>query len=399
VRLPFRRRLFLGLVALGTVPLAATLVALALYVRSAGSPSGPRAAIDEIAASGRAMVAGLDTAGLPDSSRAAVRRHIETMARRTMLARRSERLSRAAAAAFAVVILLAAVLLVGLSVLLVRRWSGQVSAPIEELVTWVRGIEAGRPPPADPEPVQEGPPELDTLRAALRQMAAAMETAREREVERERLQAFRETARRVAHEMRGPLNAAQLALRRLASVEGDARHATAYAVLHEETERLRRMADEFALFGRLPEGPESAIELAELVESVLKRTVPPEVQVERALEPDLHVVGRYEVLRRAVENVVRNAVEATDGRGIVVNAGREGDGTIRLTITDHGPGVPAADRERIFQPYMTTKSKGTGLGLTMARQAAVAHGGTLRIEEPPSGAGGGAVFAFLLPSA
>jgi signal transduction histidine kinase len=100
------------------------------------------------------------------------------------------------------------------------------------------------------------------------------------------------------------------------------------------------------------------------------------------------------VLRRAVENVVRNAVEATDARGIVVTATRV-DGAIRLAIADHGAGVPPEDRERIFQPYMTTKSKGTGLGLTMARQAAVAHGGTLVVETAPSG---GAVFAFTLPA-
>lgn len=380
---------------LGTVPLAAALVALALYVRSAGSPSGPRAAIDEIAASGRGLIAGLDTLALPESSRAAVRQHIETIARRTTLARRSERLSRAAAAAFAVVILLAAAILVGASLVLVRRWSGQISAPIEELVRWVRGIEAGQQPPAsDSNSAPAGPPELATLRAALRQMAAAMETAREREVERERLQAFRDTARRVAHEMRGPLNAAQLALGRLRSIEGDARQATALAVIAEENERLRRMADEFALFGRLPEGPESAIEVGELVDSVLNGAVPADCPVTRELAPDLRVHGRYEVLRRAVENVVRNAVEATDARGIVVTATRV-DGAIRLAIADHGAGVPPEDRERIFQPYMTTKSKGTGLGLTMARQAAVAHGGTLVVETAPSG---GAVFAFTLPA-
>jgi two-component system sensor histidine kinase HydH len=398
VRLPFRRRLFLGFVLLGTAPLLAALVALALYVRSAGSPTGPRAAIDEIAASGRGMIAGLDTLGLSDSSRALVRRHIETISRRTILARRSERLSRAAAAALGVTILLAAAIVAGLSIVLVRRWSGQVSAPIEELVSWVRGIEAGRQPPPDgARSRDDGPPELEALRGALRQMAAALDTAREREVERERLQAFRDTARRVAHEMRGPINAAQLALRRLDSVGNDARHSTALAVMREETDRLRRLADEFALFGRLPEGPESAIQVGELVESVLESAVPAEVRVRRDLQPDLQVVGRYEVLRRAVENVVRNAVEATDERGIAVSAARAANGCVRVAIADHGPGVPAADRERIFQPYMTTKSKGTGLGLTMARQAALAHGGTLSVEDGnPSG--GGAVFAFILPS-
>ena len=380
--------------AIGTVPLAVALVVLATYLRS-GSPIGPRAAIDEIAASGRGMITALDTARLDSAARAAVQQHLGTIARRTTLARRAERLSRAEAAALGAVGLLIAAIVVGLSIYMVRRWSAQVSAPIEELVTWVRGIEAGQAPPADAIGAGlRGPPELETLRAALRQMAAVLEAAREREVERERLQAFRETARRVAHEMRSPLNAAQLALERLTSAQGDARFGTALAVVREETERLRRMADEFALFGRLPEGPESAIDLGELVSGVLTAAVPSVCPVSRQIGPSLQVRGRYEVLRRAVENVVRNAVEVTDARGIAVRAARA-DGMIRLTIADHGPGVPEAERDRIFQPYVTTKAKGTGLGLAIARQAVGAHGGTLVVD---ADAAGGAAFTFTLPA-
>jgi signal transduction histidine kinase len=117
--------------------------------------------------------------------------------------------------------------------------------------------------------------------------------------------------------------------------------------------------------------------------------------VDRVIEPGLRLRGRYEVLRRGVENVVRNAVEATDARGIVVRAARS-DSDIDLTIADHGPGVPVAERERIFQPYVTTKTQGTGLGLTMARHAATAHGGTLAVTDAP---GGGAAFTFTLPAA
>ena len=380
--------------ALGTLPLAAALLALALYLRSS-SPIGPRTAIDEIAASSRGMVTALDTTRLDSTARAAVQRHLETIARRTTLARRAERLSRAEAAALGALGLLVAAVVVGLSIYMVRRWSAQVSAPIEELVAWVRGIEAGRAPPAAAGGASlQGPPELETLRAALRHMAAVLDAAREQEVERERLQAFRETARRVAHEMRGPLNAAQLALGRLTSAEGDARFGSALAVVREETERLRRMADEFALFGRLPEGPESAIDLGELVGGVLTAAVPSDCPVTRQIEASLQVRGRYEVLRRAVENVVRNAVEATDGRGIAVSGAR-GDGMIRLTITDFGPGVPEAERDRIFQPYVTSKAKGTGLGLAIARQAAGAHGGTLVVDAGPAG---GAAFTFTLPA-
>lgn len=392
MRLTFRHRLFLGLIALGTVPLAAALVALALYVRSTASLAGPRAAVDDIAASGRAVIEALDTTALDDSARALVRRHEGQMAVAARLTRRAELLSRAGATALGILVLFAAALLVGLSVIFVRSWAAQVSAPVEELVDWTRRIQQGEPLP--PGKSKRVAPELMALQDALREMAAALEEARRQEIERERLQAFRETARRVAHEMRGPLTATQLALGRLAA-DADANSEAARRVLVEETERLKAMAGEFAAFGRLPEGPESNIDVTEMVESVLTATVPPECPVGRSLEPGLVIRGRYEALRRAVQNVVRNAVQATDGRGIAVSAAREGAHVV-CAVRDHGAGIPAELRRRLFQPYVTTKPQGTGLGLAIAHQAVAAHGGTLTAEDTPEG---GATFVFTFPAA
>lgn len=397
MRLPFRHRLFLGVAALGTLPLAAALVALALFIRTTGSPAGPRAALDEIAASGRVMIATLDTTALDDSARAAVRRHAEAIGRRTALARRAETLSRTAAAALAVAVLLGAGLVIGGSLLLARRWSAALSAPVEELVQWTRRIERQDRLPESAIPT--GPPELDALRAALRDLAAALETARRRERERERLAAFRETARRVAHEMRGPINAMELALRQLSHPARDEPRPTkrdaATSVLTEETERLRRMADEFSAFGRLPEGPDAEIDVPELIDAVLAATVPDTIPVRRDVAGGLTLRGHYEALRRALRNVVQNAVEATDARGIAVSAGTDA-GMVRIAVADHGPGVPPDLREKIFEPYTTRKAGGTGLGLALARQTAVAHRGDLSVEDD---AGGGARFVFTLPSA
>jgi len=392
MRLTFRHRLFLGLIALGTVPLAAALVALALYVRSTATLAGPRAAVDSIAVSGRAVIEALDATALDDSARALVRRHEGQMAVAARLTRRAETLSRVAAPALAAVALFAAAVLVGLSVIFVRSWAAQVSAPVEELVDWTRRIQRGESLP--PERSRRVAPELVTLRDALRELAAALEGARRQEIERERLQAFRETARRVAHEMRGPLTAAQLALGRLVE-NADPNSQAAHRVLAEETERLKRMADEFSAFGRLPEGPESDIDMTELFESVLTATVPAECPVGRSLEPGLVIRGRYEALRRAVQNVVRNAVQATDGRGIAVSASLDGARVI-CVVRDHGAGIPVELRRRLFQPYATTKPQGTGLGLAIAHQAVAAHGGTLTTEDT---AGGGATFVFSFPAA
>ncbi|HXV86413.1 MAG TPA: HAMP domain-containing sensor histidine kinase, partial [Gemmatimonadales bacterium] len=354
----------------------------------------PRAALDAIALSDREMVAALDTTALGDSARAAIRRHAETIARRATLARRAEALSRAEAALLGVVVLIAAGGLVAASFWLVRRWSAQVAAPVEELVEWTRRLERGEV--LAPHTAQNAAPEIQALRQAVQDMSQALDIARRREVERERLRAFRETARRVAHELRRPLGAAQLALRRLAgSSPGPAADGTALAVLSEEVERLKRMADEFAEFGRLPEGPEALVNVSELLESVLAATVPGTCPVRRLIEPALTLPGHYEALRRAVQNVVQNAVEATDHRGITVRAHRS-DASIVCEIEDHGPGVPTDLKPRIFEPYVTAKAAGTGLGLAIAHQAVTAHGGSLTVHDAASG---GAAFRLVLPTA
>ncbi len=388
MRLSFRRRLFVVMVGFGTVPLAAALLVLALQVRSSASPSGPRAALDQIAASGRDLVMALDTAAVGDSGREALRRHTEVIGERTRMAGRAETITRVAAGVTGFLILLAAVGIVGVSVVLARRWAREVSEPIEELVEWTRQIERGHT--LAPTRNVRGPPEFDDLRTALREMATALALARRREIEQERLRAFRETARKVAHEMRGPLNAAQLALGRLASDEA----AGAVTVLSDEIERLTSIAREFSEFGRLPEGPSVTLDVAELVQGVTEAIVPAEVQLTVRVEDGLAVDGHYEPLRRAVQNLVQNALDAAPGKPLEVRAVSDDEATVRLSIADRGPGVPASERERIFEPYVTAKPGGTGLGLALVRQTVTAHGGTIDIDETP---GGGATFVISLP--
>lgn len=384
--LAFRHRLFLALVGIGTLPVAAALVMLGLQVRSASSPAGPRA-LDEIAASGGALLATLDTAALDSAARRALTEHVEVIAHGTRLAHRAETLTRTRAGVLALVTFGVAGLVVIASLVIARRWARYVSAPIEELVDWVGRVERRTPLPP---PRAGGAAEFAALRGAVGQLADALERVRRQELERERLTAFRETARRVAHEMRGPLSAARLALRQL-PMEG-----AAAAVLDDETARLERMAREFAEFGRLPEGPEAPVDVGELVAAVLAGTVPAGAcPVELTIAPDLVVRGHYEPLRRAVENIVRNAVSFTTPAGIALTAQRTA-AEVRLTVRDHGPGVPDDMKERIFEPYVTTRPGGTGLGLALARQTILAHGGRLTVTDA---SGGGAAFVVVLPVA
>ena len=397
MRLQFRRRIFLGIVALGTLPVAAALLVLALAVRSSGSSVGPRAALDDVAESGRAMIATLDTTRLGDTARAALRRHTETIARGTNLARRAETLSRFAAGALGVVVLAAAAVLVAVSLQLARRWSAYVSAPIDELIRWVELIGQRRPLPAPSE--GNTAPEFDALRSALREMSDAVERARRQEIERERLIAFREIARRVAHEIRGPLTSSRLALSQLTRPDNrETASSTAEVdVLREELQRLENLASDFSEFGRLPEGPEAPVDIGELLDSVIPATVPETVPVARTICSDVVIQGHYEPLRRAVQNLLRNAVEATDPKGIEVTLDRcdhSAPCALRLRVADHGKGVPHELRDQIFEPYFTTKQLGTGLGLAMVRQTVVAHGGKIAVEDTP---GGGATFIVELP--
>jgi len=386
VPLPFRRRIFLGLVALGTLPAATALIVLAVQMRSAGSQAGPGAALDQVAASGSALIAALDTTALDSAARAALRTHTNTIGEQSRLAHRAEVLTRSAAAIAAVVILLVAAVVIAASLRFARRWARYVSAPVEELVDWVGRVERGEPLPEDH---RGGAPEFAALRAAVRQLAEALDRVRRQEVEQARLTAFRETARRVAHEMRGPLSATRLALRQLPAGSPEA----AVAVLHDETERLEQMAREFSEFGRLPEGPEAPVEIADLVERVVAGVATDACPVSRNVAANLTVQGHYEPLRRAVENLVRNAVTFTDHRGIVISAQRTVH-TIELTVRDHGPGVPDDMKERIFEPYVTTRSGGTGLGLALVRQTVTAHGGHVTVADAPDG---GASFIVVLP--
>ena len=392
MRLSFRHRLFIGLVLLGAAPLAVAIVVLAMQAKASSSPAGPRAALDEIAQSGRDLTNRIDTLSLSMDGKAALQEHAGVIARRTTLARRAETLSRLSAGVLALVVSISGVGLVAGSILLAQRWSRSFSQPIENLIGWVRRIEKGEPLP--PESTNHTTPEVEALAAALRTMATELETARLRGLEQERLVAFREVARRVAHEIRGPLTASRLAIAQIEKSEQHVGLNDAFNVLKDETERLDELAREFSEFGRLPEGPRAPIDVSELIESVLAATIPQGMQVSTTAPKGITLTGHYEPLRRALQNLVRNAVQATDDRGIVINATQnETSRAVQISVSDFGHGVAESEREAIFQPYVTTKVGGTGLGLAIVKQVVEAHGGAVTVASQQVGA----TFTMYLP--
>src|SRR5438445_5973427 len=272
--LPFRQRIFVVFVALTAVPTALAVVGWALAVRTVGPSAGARVALEEMAASARQMVDRIDTTRLAPRERAAVREHLERLSGSVTLARRAETYLRYYAGGFALVVILFGGLALTAAVRLAGPLSRQLSRPIDELVGWTRLIRRRVPLPAGP--ASRGAPEFEALRQALRELATALDAARERELEAERLRAFREVARRVAHEIKNPLTSMRIAVDQLRRVAAPAHSpmAAAAEVMGAETDRLARLAREFADFGRLPEGPKSEVDLVELLDDLGRTAVP-----------------------------------------------------------------------------------------------------------------------------
>jgi two-component system, NtrC family, nitrogen regulation sensor histidine kinase NtrY len=391
MRLPFRQRILLTLILLGAVPTAVAIIGWALTVRSTTPAAGALRAMEDVGASGRTLLRTLDSTRLQPVERRALSDHAAKLNRALGQLQRVNTFGRYYYAGLGLVVLLVGAAFLYTSVRVGGHLSRQLSRPIEELIGWTGHIRRLEPLP--PDRPRRGAPEFQALRTALREMADALERGRARAIEAERLRAFRETARRVAHEMRNPLTPIRLAVAQLAR-GASPNQQDAIEVLVAESGRLEQLAREFTEFGRLPEGPAAPVDLAELLTGLARTSVPPTMQVHLALDPALPtLLGHYDPLQRAFSNIVRNAVEACDARGAIELSARPENGGVRVEIRDHGPGVPAALADRLFDPYVTAKSGGTGLGLALAKQTVEMHQGAIAVEETP---GGGATFIVRL---
>jgi nitrogen fixation/metabolism regulation signal transduction histidine kinase len=236
------------------------------------------------------------------------------------------------------------------------------------------------------------------LRTGMRTMAQELESGRQRALEAERAEAFRESARRFAHELKNPLTPIRFAVDRLRRTAPAELHDTV-EVLAEEAARLESMARAFAQFGRLPDGPAADIDVGDLVTRAAHATVPDHLTLELDIADALPLVhGFHDSLLRAVTNVLINAVEASGAAGrIAVQVRHERQSApeaVSIRIIDSGGGIEPTRLAHIFDPYVTTKPGGTGLGLAIVRQTIAAHGGTVAAHSAP---GTGTEIQFRLP--
>jgi signal transduction histidine kinase len=391
MRLPFRQRLLLILILLGAVPTAVAILGWALTVRSTTPAAGALRAMEDVGASGRTLLQTLDSTRLRPAERRALSDHATKLNRALGQLQRVNTFGRYYYAGLGLVVLLVGAAFLYASVRLGGHLSRQLSRPIEELIGWTGHIRRLEPLP--PDRPRRGAPEFEALRHALREMADALDQGRARALEAERLRAFRETARRVAHEMRNPLTPIRLAVAQLGR-SASPNQQEAIDVLVAESGRLEQLAREFTEFGRLPDGPAAPVDLAELLTELARTSVPPTMQVQLALDPALPtLLGHYDPLQRAFSNIVRNAVEACGARGSLEVSARPENGGVRVEIVDHGPGVPTELTARLFDPYVTAKDGGTGLGLALAKQTVEMHQGAIAVAPTP---GGGATFVVQL---
>jgi two-component system, NtrC family, nitrogen regulation sensor histidine kinase NtrY len=231
----------------------------------------------------------------------------------------------------------------------------------------------------------------------------------------QRVAAWRDVARRLAHEIKNPLTPIQLCAERMRRHFSSAPE-PARALVDEctstivgEVESLKDLVDEFAQFARMPAPRATPSDLnAVLAETLaLYNGLFQEIQLERRFAPELPAVRvDLEQIRRVVINLVDNAVEALGGTAaqarpdggtptIVVETRHDpGNGVARILVSDNGPGIPSPDRDKLFMPYYSTKRRGSGLGLAIVRRIIAEHGGSIEVaDNVPTGT----VFTIDLP--
>jgi len=204
--------------------------------------------------------------------------------------------------------------------------------------------------------------------------------------------AWREVARRIAHEIKNPLTPIQLSTQRLRKkfAEGAPDVARVFdectRTIIQEVEGLRNLVDEFSRYARMPSAHPRPGDLHAVIRQVaqLYAGVQPGIKLRTELDPSVPMIHLDpDHMKRALINLVDNAVAAIQEEGEIVIGTRyvASAGRVLVEVTDTGQGFPPEDRDRLFLPYYSTKSPTGGLGLAIVSRVVVEHGGVIRVEE------------------
>jgi two-component system, NtrC family, nitrogen regulation sensor histidine kinase NtrY len=283
--------------------------------------------------------------------------------------------------------------------------AARVSRPIEQLARAAGEVADGR---WETRVSVGSHDEVGVLANTFNRMTSQLVEQRERLVQAERVAAWRELARRLAHELNNPLFPLQLTVenmvraRHLPQEQCDEIFEESTATLMAEIANLKTIIARFSDFSKMPKPQEANLDVREVMQRVLALFAPTldqrehSIALETDIAPDpLMVSADAELLHRALSNLVLNAIDAMPDGGTLTAVAARKDDVVQIRISDTGTGLTPEECQRLFTPYYTTKQHGTGLGLAIVQSVVADHHGTITVE---SIQGSGATFVIELPA-
>ena len=297
---------------------------------------------------------------------------------------------------------------VGLLLGLLLSWWGaaRVTRPVQKLSAAAREVSQGN---WNARVDVRGNDEIGQLAKSFNQMTTQLVEQRERLVQIERVAAWRELARRLAHELKNPLFPLQTTVENLQrareqnSAQFDEVFRESTGIMLGEIDNLKAIVSRFSDFAKMPQPELAPVNLNEIIRNVVKlfeaqfnAVGRPPITPELHLEENLPIIqADATLLHRAVENLILNAMDAMPAGGVLMLRTQTHEGGVSLEVSDTGTGLTPEESERIFTPYYTSKQHGSGLGLAIVQAIVADHGGRISVE---SESGVGTSFHVELPA-
>jgi len=289
------------------------------------------------------------------------------------------------------------IVLVALALLLSTRLARQMSRPLQELSAAFGRVAAGS---LEARVSPGGAAEMRSLGESFNVMTQRLDQARQALQQAEREAAWRDVARKLAHEFKNTLTPMRLSLQLLEAqleqapaTQRDAMAKSLGAALRE-VDSLNRLAGQFSQYARLPEPNFESVDALEVARTTAALTPGPAPELRTVGAGSPQFLADRVLLSRALSNLLLNAREAGSESGVVEMVVTLAEASVQFEVLDRGSGIPEDLRARLFEPYVSTKRRGSGLGLSLVRDIARQHHGSVALDNRP---GGGARAILILP--